>query len=265
MADPDAGLFMEGGPATSPLQVRKLELDGQFRADVTGERLRPFAPEIRALPLSQSVPTLRDEDVYLKSFYFQRGKRFFDIVFSAAFLLLIGIWMYPLIGIAIRLDSQGPVFFRQKRIGLGGETFTCLKFRTMTHDPDAGFMQAQKNDARITRVGALLRRTNLDEIPQFLNVLIGDMSVIGPRPHVPELDTVFKDVVPLYGLRNTVKPGVSGLAQVSGCRGETRSVREMSHRVRFDLFYCRNVGFAMDLKLIALTVIRALRGDERAY
>ncbi|NGY04521.1 sugar transferase [Solimonas terrae] len=193
------------------------------------------------------------------------GKRLFDIIFSLAFLVAVGSWLFPLLAIAIRANSKGPVFFRQRRVGLGGEVFTCLKFRTMAHCPNAGFVQAQKDDCRITAVGRFLRRTNLDEVPQFVNVLVGDMSVIGPRPHVPELDGMFKDLIPAYTQRNSVKPGVSGLAQVSGCRGETRSVREMNHRVRFDVFYCRNVSFAMDVKLVCLTVLRALRGDERAY
>lgn len=193
------------------------------------------------------------------------GKRPFDILFSFTFLLLVGTWLFPLIALAIRLDSRGPILFRQRRVGLNGETFSCLKFRTMAHDPQARFVQAQKNDPRITRVGAFLRRSNFDELPQFINVLLGDMSVVGPRPHVADLDHVFADVVPGYVLRNRVRPGVTGLAQVSGCRGETRSVRDMTHRIRFDTFYCRNVSFTMDLKIIVLTVLRALQGDEKAY
>lgn len=201
----------------------------------------------------------------LGDLYERVGKRSFDVVFSAAFLVLMASWLFPLIALLIRLDSKGPVFFRQRRVGLNGEIFECLKFRTMRHDPEGKFMQAQKDDPRITRVGAFLRKTNLDEVPQFINVMRGDMSVVGPRPHVPELDHVFAGVVPGYAMRNRVRPGVTGLAQVSGCRGETRSVRDMTHRIRFDMFYCRTVSFAMDIKIIVLTVVCALRGDDRAY
>ncbi|WP_161628878.1 sugar transferase [Solimonas flava] len=254
---------MEGGPATGPLQTRELEIDGQFHSEAPSfQRRRVLVAKVEAFPRPASDEQVLQEQ---RRFYPRSGKRLFDVAFSTCFLVLIAIWLFPLIGIAVRLNSPGPIFFRQKRVGLNGKIFTCFKFRTMTHDPARGFVQAQKQDSRITRVGAFLRRTNLDEVPQFINVLIGDMSVIGPRPHVPELDAVFKDVVPGYALRNMVKPGVSGLAQISGCRGETRSAREMTHRVRFDLFYCRNVSLTMDMKLIGLTILSALRGDEKAY
>lgn len=197
--------------------------------------------------------------------YLQFGKRWFDVVFSIAVLALIGSWLFPLLALAIRLDTRGPVIFRQKRVGLHGAIFSCWKFRTMSWKADDGFTQARKDDPRITRVGRFLRKTNLDELPQFFNVLTGHMSVIGPRPHVPELDHMFDDRVPGYRLRHALKPGVSGLAQVSGCRGETRSVREMKHRIRFDLFYCRNASFRLDLKLVVLTVLSAMKGDSKAY
>lgn len=198
-------------------------------------------------------------------FYPRYGKRLFDILFSIAFLSAIGIWLLPLIALAVRLDSSGPVLFRQRRVGLGGRLFVCLKFRTMVHNPKAEFAQVTKNDPRVTRVGAFLRKTNLDELPQFINVLLGDMSVVGPRPHVPELDETFSDSVPAYASRNLVRPGVTGLAQVSGCRGETRSVRDMNHRVRFDVFYIRSLSFVIDLKVIFKTVWSAVLGDERAF
>jgi putative colanic acid biosysnthesis UDP-glucose lipid carrier transferase len=194
-----------------------------------------------------------------------RIKRFHDIIFSLGFLLVGGIWLFPLIALAIRLDSRGPVFFRQQRVGWQGRHFHCLKFRTMTHDPGAGFVQAQKDDPRVTRVGRFLRKTNLDELPQFFNVLGGDMSVVGPRPHVSELDLIHSGQVPGYRLRNTVRPGVTGLAQVSGCRGETRNHRDMQHRIRFDLFYVRNMSFMLDVKIIFLTILRVLQGDSKAY
>jgi len=193
------------------------------------------------------------------------AKRVFDVAFSTLFLVLVASWLFPAIALAIRINSKGPAFFRQQRVGQDGQIFKCLKFRTMRNDPKAAFMQAQKNDPRITKVGAFLRRTNLDELPQFINVLRGEMSVVGPRPHVPDLDHKFSDLIPGYAFRHRTRPGVTGLAQVSGCRGETRSVREMTHRIRFDSFYVLNMSFFMDLKIIALTVLRVAQGDQKAY
>lgn len=205
------------------------------------------------------------ESLYSTGIYAQLGKRWFDMAFALFFMATLGFWLLPLIALIVRLDSRGPALFRQARVGINGELFTCLKFRTMTHNPDAQFVQAQKNDCRITRVGRVLRKTNLDELPQFINVLLGDMSIVGPRPHVPELDRLFGDLVPGYTSRTAARPGVTGLAQVSGCRGETRSVREMTHRIRFDLFYAKNMGFWLDLKIIVATVWCALAGDQKAY
>ena len=198
-------------------------------------------------------------------FYSRHGKRIFDVVFSLAVLLLVCSWLWPLVALIIKLDSDGPALFRQRRVGLAGAEFTCLKFRTMSHEPSAGFKQTERNDPRVTRVGAILRKTNLDELPQFVNVLMGQMSVVGPRPHVPELDHAFSGAVPSYVCRNLVRPGVTGLAQISGCRGETRSAREMNHRIRFDVFYVRSVSFAVDLGIIAKTIWSLVRGDDRAF
>ena len=197
--------------------------------------------------------------------YILFGKRMFDIVFASAFMLVIGFWLIPLIGLLIKLESRGPMFFLQGRAGEGGSIFKCVKFRTMTHDPHAGFVQARKDDPRVTRVGAVLRKANLDELPQFINVLKGEMSVVGPRPHVPELDEIFGELVPGYKSRTIVRPGVTGLAQVSGCRGETKSIRNMSHRVRFDLFYAKNMSFWVDIRIVVATVIVAIKGDAKAY
>lgn len=228
---------------------------------VLHERNAAYAPE----QPWQAAPARRERLGVANTLYVRHGKRAFDLLFAAAFMLLVGFWLIPLVGLLVRLDSRGPMFFRQNRVGKGGQVFKCMKFRTMTHDPRAGFVQAQKNDPRVTRVGRLLRKTNLDEIPQFINVLKGEMSVVGPRPHVPELDEVFGRRVPGYSLRTAMAPGVTGLAQVSGCRGETRSVRNMTHRVRFDLFYARNVTFWIDIKIVVLTIWVALQGDDRAY
>jgi putative colanic acid biosysnthesis UDP-glucose lipid carrier transferase len=215
-------------------------------------------------PDAGSRPSFRASEAARVGRYGQ-VKRMHDVVFSFCFLLVGGLWMFPIIAMLIKLDSPGPVLFRQERVGWRGRRFVCLKFRTMTHNPDAGFVQAQKNDPRVTRVGKFLRKTNLDELPQFLNVLKGDMSVVGPRPHVQQLDALHSDQVPGYVLRHAVRPGVTGLAQVSGCRGETRSIRDMERRIRFDLFYLRNMSFMLDVKIILLTVVRVVQGDSKAY
>lgn len=246
--------------SSSPVNMRSLK--------VRHEGAAQFHPELarRGVATQQSSePCASDAPDMPETFWVRRGKRGFDIAFSLTFMATVGWWLIPSIGLAIKLDSRGPVFFRQRRTGLNGETFWCLKFRTMRHAPNAGFRQAQLNDDRVTRVGKLLRKTNLDELPQFINVLRGDMSVVGPRPHVPELDAKFSSHVPGYAARHAIKPGVTGLAQVSGCRGETRSVREMRNRVRFDCFYLRNAGPALDVRIIARTVMTMLGGDDRAY
>lgn len=217
-----------------------------------------FTEATRSLPLPQAGSRVQ-------RFYARYGKRLFDIVFSLTFLALVGSWLLPLIALIIKVDSVGPALFTQRRVGRGGAEFTCLKFRTMLHQPDAEFRQVERNDPRVTRIGAFLRRTNLDELPQFINVLAGQMSVVGPRPHVPELDEAFAGSVPSYSCRNLVRPGVTGLAQVSGCRGETRSVREMNHRVRFDVFYIRSLSFRVDVGIILKTVRSVLGGDDKAF
>ncbi len=198
-------------------------------------------------------------------FYARYGKRAFDILFASAFLVGAAIWLFPLIVLAIRLESRGPALFRQQRIGLNGVPFNCLKFRTMVHAPDAPFQQAQQNDPRVTRVGRFLRRHNLDELPQFFNVLIGEMSVVGPRPHVAALDDLYSSRLPGYCNRNLVPPGVTGLAQISGHRGETRTLREMAQRVRLDLFYVRRYTLALDIRTIFATIRRGIEGDDKAY
>jgi putative colanic acid biosynthesis UDP-glucose lipid carrier transferase len=235
-----------------------------FQREANTQALADKALSLRPVVL-QGYGASNESSASRAGLYQRSGKRLFDLAFSAAFLVLVASWLFPVIALLIRLDSKGPILFRQRRVGLNGETFECLKFRTMRHDPEGKFVQAQKDDPRITRVGAFLRKTNLDEVPQFINVMHGEMSVVGPRPHVPDLDHKFCDVVPGYLARNAVKPGVTGLAQVSGCRGETRSVREMTHRIRFDIFYTRNVSLFIDLKIIVLTVMRVLQGDRKAY
>lgn len=203
-------------------------------------------------------PLLSDRNKYLK--------RCFDIVFSLAVIVFILSWFMPIIWLIIRLESKGPLFFKQKRSGLDNRSFYCYKFRSMTAgNATSDSQQATKNDKRITKVGAFLRKTSLDELPQFINVLMGNMSVVGPRPHMLAHTDQYRKLVDAYMIRHYVKPGITGLAQVSGCRGETKEVEAMQRRVEHDVVYVESWTFLLDLKIIFLTVWNIIRGEENAY
>jgi putative colanic acid biosynthesis UDP-glucose lipid carrier transferase len=189
-------------------------------------------------------------------------KELFDRVFSATVLVLL-LPLFIVIAIGIKLSSSGPIFFRQARLGLNGKPFYVYKFRSMKlHDESGALMQAKQDDARVTRIGNFLRRTSLDELPQFINVLMGDMSVVGPRPHALQHNEMYKDKVELYMLRHRVKPGITGWAQINGFRGETDTDDKMAMRVQFDLHYIQNWSFWMDLKIIAWTGLKGWTGSN---
>ncbi|MFD2515304.1 undecaprenyl-phosphate glucose phosphotransferase [Pontibacter locisalis] len=191
-------------------------------------------------------------------------KRIFDVAFSLTVTFLIFPWLLPLIALAIRLESKGPIFFKQLRPGKKNRLFVCYKFRTMFVNNQTE-LQATKDDPRITKVGRFLRKTNLDELPQFFNVLLGDMSVVGPRPNlVSQLDHYSK-VISKYKMRHFVTPGITGYAQVSGYRGETKELRLMEKRVEYDVRYMENWSFMMDMKIIFLTVWNMIKGEKNAY
>ena len=197
-------------------------------------------------------------------------KRTFDIVFSLVFFITIGIILFPLVALFIKLSSKGPVFFKQERWGLNNKLIICYKFRTMIQestdvDETGKYQQAHKFDPRITSIGSILRKTNLDEIPQFWNVLIGNMSVVGPRPHPTPLNKESMHTVDNYMLRHIVLPGITGWAQVNGCRGETKTIEEMQERVNFDLSYIHRWTFWLDCQIILQTIINLIRGDQNAY
>lgn len=192
-------------------------------------------------------------------------KRGFDILFSL--MVLIGIFPFVFLfsAIAIKLSSPGPIFFKQLRTGLQGEDFYCFKFRTMKVNAEADKLQAQKNDPRKTRLGELMRKTNIDELPQFLNVLKGDMSVVGPRPHMLKHTEDYSQLIDKYMIRHLVKPGITGLAQVRGFRGETKEVEQMEGRVNMDVWYIQNWSMWLDLKIIFQTVFNVFKGEKNAY
>jgi putative colanic acid biosynthesis UDP-glucose lipid carrier transferase len=195
----------------------------------------------------------------------KRFKRIFDIVFSVLIIFFILSWLTPLLAILIKLDSKGPVFFKQRRNGLNYEEFICYKFRSMRLNPIADLEQVQKNDPRITRLGRFLRKSSIDELPQFFNVLLGDMSVVGPRPHMVSHTEMYAKSVDKFMVRHFIKPGITGLAQINGYRGEVETEKDIINRVRFDIFYLENWTILLDLKIIFKTVINAIKGEEKAY
>ncbi|MBL7867735.1 MAG: exopolysaccharide biosynthesis polyprenyl glycosylphosphotransferase [Flavobacterium lindanitolerans] len=192
-------------------------------------------------------------------------KRIFDIVFSL--LIIVGIlsWLIPILALLIRLESKGSVFFKQKRNGLNYKEFYCYKFRSMRLNEIADLYQVSKNDPRITKVGKFIRKTSIDELPQFFNVLLGDMSVVGPRPHMVSHTEMYARRIDKFMVRHFIKPGITGLAQTKGFRGEVESDKDIIYRVKFDIFYLENWSLLLDIKIIFLTVINAIKGEEKAY
>lgn len=226
---------------------------------------RGFASRNLVLERFERIPVLDVSSLPLDDRRNQVIKRVFDIIFTISISLLIFSWLFPIIALIIKLDSKGPVFFRQKRTGMNNEEFWCMKFRTMHVNNEADHRQASRHDPRITRVGSFLRKTSLDELPQFLNVLSGEMSVVGPRPHMLKHTEEYSKVINKFMARHFVRPGVTGLAQAKGYRGETRNIFDMSNRVKLDRFYIENWSFILDLKIIIQTIFELLRGSEKAY
>ena len=186
------------------------------------------------------------------------GKRVFDIALSLFVLLFIFSWLYPILFLLIRLESKGPVLFVQRRVGFLGRSFPCLKFRTMYVNAEADIRQASEGDPRITRIGKFLRLSNLDELPQFLNVLAGHMSIVGPRPHMFNDCINFSRIVDSYKFRNLMKPGITGLAQVKGYRGPALNFEQIFRRYQWDAFYVRNAGFWLDCRIVHRTAVQTL-------
>jgi putative colanic acid biosynthesis UDP-glucose lipid carrier transferase len=192
-------------------------------------------------------------------------KRVFDIGFSICVCIFILSWLTPILWMLVRLESKGPLIFKQKREGINGKEFICYKFRSMALNNFSDQVHATKYDARITKMGAFLRKTSMDELPQFFNVLFGDMSVVGPRPHLESLSLEYQKEVNDYLKRHILKPGITGLAQISGYRGEIKKRSDIKNRVRLDIFYIENWSFLLDLKIIIQTILNVFEGDEKAY
>lgn len=211
-----------------------------------------------------SMPVMAIRRNPLQGIHNRLLKRFFDILTSASLIILSPPFLL-IIGTAIKLSSPGPIFFRQKRTGYRGREFECLKFRTMRVNAQADTLQASKDDPRKTRVGNFLRRTSIDELPQLWNVLKGDMSLVGPRPHMLTHTEEYSRVVDKYMMRHMVKPGITGWAQVNGYRGATRELWQMEKRVQYDVWYIEHWSFLLDLKIMLRTVYNALRGEKNAF
>lgn len=191
-------------------------------------------------------------------------KRTFDIIFSLIVILGLLSWLTPLLAILIKLESPGPVFFKQGRPGIDEKEFSCWKFRSMRINKTTE-QEASKNDPRVTRIGRFLRKTSIDEMPQFVNVLLGEMSVVGPRPHLWSQNKIYGNKIKKYMVRHYVKPGITGLAQVRGYRGEIETDEDMVNRIKFDVFYIENWSLLLDVKIIVQTVINIFKGDDKAY
>jgi putative colanic acid biosysnthesis UDP-glucose lipid carrier transferase len=192
-------------------------------------------------------------------------KKIFDLVAATIIILFITPLLLPILIILIRVSSKGPVFFKQKRPGLHNETFWIYKFRTMRINDQADTLQATKNDPRITKIGAFLRKTNLDELPQIFNVLKGEMSIVGPRPQLVNQTSQYTPHIKKYLVRHFAKPGITGWAQVNGFRGETKELEQMAGRIEYDIWYIENWSFLLDLKVIFLTGFKMIKGDKQAF
>lgn len=192
-------------------------------------------------------------------------KRLFDIFFSLLFLCTLFPVIFLMVAVVTKITMPGPVFFRQKRSGLNDKDFYCLKFRSMRINKEADIVQATKNDPRKTRWGEILRKSNLDETPQFINVLLGDMSVVGPRPHMLKHTEEYSKLINKYMVRHFVKPGITGWSQVTGFRGETKELSQMENRVKGDIWYIEHWSFMLDLFIIYKTVVNIFKGEKNAY
>ena len=227
--------------------------------------LRNYMKRAMNLELLGNVPILYIREEPLRQVSNRFVKRAFDVAVSGAFLCTLFPVVYLFVALGIKLTSKGPVFFIQERSGENGRTFGCIKFRSMRVNDEADRVQATKNDPRKTRFGSFLRKSSIDELPQFINVLKGDMAIVGPRPHMLQHTELYSKLVNKYMVRHLIKPGITGWAQVTGYRGETHELSQMEGRVRRDIWYLENWSLLLDIRIMLLTVWNALKRDENAY
>lgn len=211
-----------------------------------------------------SFPILNYKKLPLDDTFNQITKRLFDLAFTLCVFIFLLSWLMPIIALLVLITQGRPIFFSQKRNGLNGKEFDCLKFRTMIPHKHNSVKPTERNDPRVTRLGRILRKTSLDELPQFINVLKGEMSIVGPRPHMVSENESYSDIIKRYSLRHYVKPGITGLAQTKGYRGAIDSNIDMEKRIRADIYYVRNWSFLLDIFIIYKTVKLMIFGDENA-
>lgn len=243
-----------------------------LRNIVEEKNIKFFAiSEIFASKLIPSTYYLAGNFPYLNLYHFPLDnsfnlslKRIFDVVFVLVFFFTVAIWLFPIIAIILIIDSGFPVFFKQKRHGMDNKEFNCYKFRSMVQNKYSDSKITVRNDPRVTAFGKIIRKSSLDELPQFWNVLKGDMSIVGPRPHMVNQNNHYNQFIAKYNFRHYVKPGITGLAQVEGFRGEIKEDKDMENRIQSDLYYIRNWSFGLDLRIIYRTVANMIRGDKNA-
>ncbi|MFT4205289.1 MAG: undecaprenyl-phosphate glucose phosphotransferase [Chitinophagaceae bacterium] len=228
-----------------------------------GNRTLQFIEEEVIFDKGLHILNLRSEP--LSSLRNRIKKRLFDLAFSTFVIVFILSWLYPIIAIIIKLGSKGPVIFKQQRSGKDNKPFNCYKFRSMRMSTDADTKQATKNDARLTKFGAFMRKTSLDELPQFFNVWKGEMSIVGPRPHMLKHTEQYQELIEKYLVRQFLKPGITGWAQVNGFRGETKELSLMQKRVEYDIWYMENWSLMLDVRIVFMTVINIIKGEPEAY
>ena len=253
--------------SVSPLQLKQIiNFSNENKIEV---RLIPENKVIYSKNFTKeyfgTIPILKPKKLPFEMIETHLIKRCFDIVFSILIFSLVLLWLLPILWFVVKIDSRGPFLFKQKRDGMNGNQFYCFKIRSMKINAVSDQISASKNDTRITKIGHLLRKTSLDELPQFFNVLIGDMSIVGPRPHMNIQTKKYISNIDNYLARNSVKPGITGLAQVSGYRGEVKKNSDIVNRVRFDIFYIENWSFLLDLKIILLTIFNMFKVQDNAY
>ena len=256
---------LPAGDDRKALPILQYAENNLIRFMIVPDFMRFISRSVSLSFLDNSIPIVSLMEEPLRKASNQLVKRLFDMVFSLCFIVTIFPLVFIVLAPIIKFTSKGPIFFKQKRTGENGETFNCLKFRTMKVNEEADSTQAKKDDDRITKIGAFMRRTNLDEIPQFFNVLIGDMSVVGPRPHMLKHTEMYSQLIDKYMLRHFAKPGITGWAQVTGYRGETKELSEMEGRVQQDVWYIENWSLWLDVKIIFMTIRNMISGDEKAY
>lgn len=272
-----ADFWQDKGIHTVFLPMQNSQIDPEFRRQIFQKAHRTnvritLVPEVDAFSFInyemanvESIPILVTTQYPLEHFFNRLLKRLTDLILSIVVLVGLALWLFPIIALLIWIDDRGPIFFVQKRYGKNQKEFYCYKFRTMIINPDCSTSVTKHNDERITAFGRFLRKTSLDELPQFFNVLLGQMAVVGPRPHMIFVDDYYRDKIDWYDFRSMVKPGITGLAQVSGLRGDCGDMSiEMKKRILADSFYIKNWSLLLDIVIIAKTIKIIFIGDPKA-